>query len=112
MGQIAALQLVDQGKLSPEDSVSKYFPQFANPVVIENVFAPTYTFKPAQNAVLVKHLLNFSSGLFYRMTPDFGIAMPPEYTGEHINKEDPHGEFFSILQVGLPSMPDSSRSIL
>lgn len=100
MPQIAALQLLDQGKLAPETPVSQYFPQFSNPIILDDATSQNPTFKPANNIVQVKHLLNFTSGLFYPFTMDFGISLPPGYTGEH-DMNDPHSQFFSLLQVGL-----------
>jgi hypothetical protein len=79
--------------------VSEFFPQFANPVVLDNVMSPDSSFKPAQNVVLVKHLLNFTSGLFYPMIPDFGLKVPDSYAGNH-DLKDPHSEFFSLVKVG------------
>ncbi|KAF8172713.1 beta-lactamase/transpeptidase-like protein [Pholiota molesta] len=104
VAHIAALQLIEQGKLKEETPVSEYFPQFANPVVLDNIMSPSPSFKPAQNAVLVKHLLNFTSGLFYPMVPDFGIKVPHSYAGIH-DQKDPHSDFFSLLKGKYPGIP-------
>jgi hypothetical protein len=85
--------------MKEDTPVSEYFPQFANPVVLDNVMSPNPSFKPAQNVVLVKHLLNFTSGLFYSVLPDFGIKQTGAYTGIH-NPKDPHSDFLSLLKVG------------
>ncbi len=98
--QIAALQLVEQGRLSVETPVSEYFPQFANPIVLDNIMSPNPTFTPAKNVVRVQHLINFTSGLFYPFTMDFGISMVPPYAREH-DMNDPHSQFFSILKARI-----------
>ncbi|KAF9483311.1 beta-lactamase/transpeptidase-like protein [Pholiota conissans] len=93
IAHIAALQLIDQGKLTADTPVSEIFPQFANLVIVDNIMFPNPnpnpTFKPATNIMLVKHLLNFSSGLFYPWTQDFGYVAPHAYLGVHDTK-DPH----------------------
>ncbi|KAF8169815.1 beta-lactamase/transpeptidase-like protein [Pholiota molesta] len=95
IAHISALQLIEQGKLKEDTPVSEFFPQFANPVVLDN---------PAQNVVLVKHLLNFTSGLFYPMIPDFGLKVPDSYAGNH-DLKDPHSEFFSLVKGKYPGIP-------
>jgi CubicO group peptidase (beta-lactamase class C family) len=97
--QIAALQLIEQGKLKEETPVSEYFPQFANAIVLDNIMSPNSSSKPAQNIIRVKHLLNFTSGLFYSMISETGIKMPDAYGGIH-DLKDPHSDFLSLLQVG------------
>ncbi|KJA17769.1 hypothetical protein HYPSUDRAFT_191742 [Hypholoma sublateritium FD-334 SS-4] len=101
---IAALQLLEQGKLELDTPVSQYFPQLSNPIVLDDVMSQNPTFKPANNIIRVKHLLNFTSGLFYQFTMDFGISLPPPYSREH-DMNDPHSQFFSILQGELPGIP-------
>lgn len=58
---VAAMTLVEDGKLSVDDPVSKYLPEYANLTVIQ----PDGTTKPAQTPMLVKHLMSHTSGLIY-----------------------------------------------
>ncbi len=58
---IAAMTLVEDGKLSVDDPVSKYLPEYANLTVIQ----PDGTTKPSQTPMLVKHLMSHTSGLIY-----------------------------------------------
>lgn len=58
---VAAMTLVEEGKLSVDDPVSKYLPEYANLTVIQ----PDGTSKPATTPMLVKHLMAHTSGLIY-----------------------------------------------
>lgn len=58
---VAAMTLVEEGKLSVDDPVSKYLPEYANLTVIQ----PDGSAKPAQTTMLVKHLMAHTSGLIY-----------------------------------------------
>jgi len=57
---VAAMSMVEDGLLSVEDPVSKYFPQFAEMQVINN---ETGELRPAENVMTVEHLLTHKSGL-------------------------------------------------
>lgn len=56
----AIMQLIEQGKLSLEDKVSKYLPAYADYQILQNE-------KPVKNKVpmLIKHLVSMQSGLDY-----------------------------------------------
>ncbi len=58
---VAAMTLVEEGKLSVDDPVSKYLPEYANLTVMQ---ADGST-KPAQTPMLVRHLMSHTSGLIY-----------------------------------------------
>lgn len=64
---VAALQLVEEGKLNLEDPVSKYIPQFKNPHVLAsfNEADTTYTSIPANTEITIKNLLTHTSGIGY-----------------------------------------------
>ncbi|KJA17770.1 hypothetical protein HYPSUDRAFT_45930 [Hypholoma sublateritium FD-334 SS-4] len=102
IAHIAALQLIEQGKLTTETPVSKFFPQFENVVVLADITSAKPSYSPAKNAITVQHLLNFSSGLFY--PPTTGTAMPGPYAMPH-DKEDPHANFLAALQGNHPGIP-------
>ena len=66
----AAMQLVDQGRLSIDDPVEKYLPEFAKLQVME-LFDPAtgnYKLRPATKPVTVSHLHTHTSGLGYAFT--------------------------------------------
>lgn len=61
---LTAMALVEKGKLSLDDKVSKYLPEFANPKVL-SIFNPkdtTYTTLPATTEITIKHLLSQTAG--------------------------------------------------
>lgn len=58
---VAAMQLVEEGKLGLEDPVSKYIPEFANPKVLVG----NGVTRPATREATVRDLLSHKSGLIY-----------------------------------------------
>ena len=64
---VAALQLVEQGKLQLEEPVSKYLPQLKNMEVLEGFDSTTGkpSLRPALKPITFKHLLTHTSGLCY-----------------------------------------------
>jgi CubicO group peptidase (beta-lactamase class C family) len=58
---VAAMQLVEEGKLGLEDPISKYIPEFANPKVLVG----NGETRPAAREVTVRDLLAHKSGLIY-----------------------------------------------
>ena len=69
---VAVMMLVEQGKLSLDDPVSKYLPTFTDREVIAtfNPTDATYTTKKAGKEVLIRHLLTNTSGLAYTFSND------------------------------------------
>ena len=63
--QLAALQLMEREKIALEDPVVDCIPQMANPVILEDEMAENLVYTPAKNVARVKHLLNFTNGMFY-----------------------------------------------
>src|SRR5712664_99030 len=63
---VAALTLVDEGKLALDDRVDKYLPDF-HPQVITNVDLPaaTYNLRAPIRPVTVRHLMTHTSGIGY-----------------------------------------------
>ena len=71
---VTAMTLVEEGKLSVDDPVSKYLPEYANLTVMQ----PDGSTKPAQNPMLVRHLMAHTSGLIY------GFIQPTSPLGKHV----------------------------
>lgn len=94
--QLAALQLIEKGKLQGDTPVSTYLPVFKNPIVLDDVTAAKPSFKPAKNVVRVQHLLNFSSGLFYPAMLTLGKPYTTSY-----DVEDPLEHFYNTIKVSL-----------
>lgn len=63
---VAAMQLVEQGKIKLDEPIGKYIPDLANPRVIEG-YRPdgTAVLRPAKRAITLRHLLTHTSGFAY-----------------------------------------------
>jgi CubicO group peptidase (beta-lactamase class C family) len=64
---VAALILIERGKLKLDDPVYKYIPEFKSPVVIKE-FNPrdsTFTTEPAKSEITIRQLLTHTSGIGY-----------------------------------------------
>lgn len=63
----AAMKLVEEGKLSLNDKVSKYIPEFANPQVLLafNESDTTYSAVNAVKEITIKNLMTHTSGIGY-----------------------------------------------
>ena len=58
---IAAMRLVEEGKISLDDPVSKYIPEYANLTVVQG----NGKLAPAKNAMTVEHLFAMTGGMTY-----------------------------------------------
>jgi methyl acetate hydrolase len=67
---VAAMQLVEQGRLGLDDPVEKYLPEFSAPKVFESFDRATgaYRLRPAARLPTVRHVLTHTSGLAYPFT--------------------------------------------
>ncbi len=62
----AVMMLWEQGRFRLDDPVSKYIPEFKNPVVLDSLHEDgTYTTKPADKEISIRHLLTHTSGIGY-----------------------------------------------
>ena len=69
---VAALMLVEEGRLSLDDPVARHLPAFADPQVYESGTSADVRTRPARQPLLVRHLLTHTSGLtfaFYHSHP-------------------------------------------
>lgn len=98
--KLAALKLIEEGKLELEHPVSDYFPEFANLVMIDDQMAPHWTYKPAQTVMTVKHLLHHTSGLFYPIRDIKFDQQMDAYAAPH-DGDDPVSEFISLVKVNV-----------
>lgn len=64
---IAAMLLVEDGKISLDDPVSKYFPAFANMRVLTSPDTSLDSV-PAKNPILIRNLLTHTAGLGYNIS--------------------------------------------
>jgi CubicO group peptidase (beta-lactamase class C family) len=66
MTSVAALQLLEEGRLSLADPVATYLPELANLTVQHTGTDGTYTNKPAARPPTIQDLLRHTSGFSYR----------------------------------------------
>jgi len=103
---LAALKLLDQGKITLDTPVENYLPELRNPVIVDQSSEKETTFTPAKTAITVKHLLNFTSGLFYPFSAENPFALPEAYYSKDMHAAaDPVSAFFDIVKGGLPGVP-------
>jgi CubicO group peptidase (beta-lactamase class C family) len=94
---IAVMTLFEEGKFLLDDPISKYIPEFKNPVVLDkfNEKDTTYTTIPANREITIRDLLTHTSGIDY---PGIGSAkmnaiyakskIPTGFVNEKINLGD------------------------
>ena len=62
----AVMMLWEQGKFRLDDPVSKYIPEFKNPVVLDSLLDDgSYTTITAEKEISIRHLLTHTSGIGY-----------------------------------------------
>jgi len=81
---VAAMQLVEQRRVSLDEPAEKYLPDLANLKVFQTFDAQTgaYTLRQATRTPTVRHLLTHTSGLGYNFTSPIVRDFKPR-TGEH-----------------------------
>ncbi|KAJ7459752.1 beta-lactamase/transpeptidase-like protein [Mycena latifolia] len=102
---IAALKLIEQGKIELDTQVEQILPELANPVVVTGFDdAGKILTTPAKSKITFGQLLNHTSGLDYGVdgtTPASGmpLAYSHSYKGEDVSN------FFKIIKGSLPGVP-------
>ncbi len=83
MTSVAALQLLEEGRINLADPVGNYLPELANMTVVEPSGGATLVTRPAGRSPTIQDLLRHTSGMTYRdrgMTPAHKL-----YPGSSIN---------------------------
>lgn len=62
---VAALMLIEQGKMALEDPISRWVPELADPRVLRDPAGPLDDTVPARRAITVEDLLTHRSGIAY-----------------------------------------------
>ncbi|WP_326784538.1 serine hydrolase domain-containing protein [Streptomyces sp. NBC_00151] len=73
---VAALMLLEEGRLGLDDPVADFLPTFAEPRVYVGGSGPDTTTRPARQPILIRHLLTHTAGLtfgFYHAHPVDGL---------------------------------------
>jgi CubicO group peptidase (beta-lactamase class C family) len=63
---VAVMMLVEEGRLSLDDPLSKYIPEFAHPMVVPVGSAADARGVPADRVITIRDLLTHTSGITYR----------------------------------------------
>ena len=71
---VAALMLMDEGKLKLDDPITKWLPEFANMQVLESATGPVDDTYPAPRDITVEDLFTHRAGLAYAFTSIGPIA--------------------------------------
>ncbi|KAK7033409.1 beta-lactamase/transpeptidase-like protein [Favolaschia claudopus] len=108
---IAALQLVDQGKITLDTPVETIIPELANPVIVtaHDEVGHIKTTVPAKGKITLSQLLNHTSGLDYALDGTFpktgpGFGMPIAYS-HHYKEGEGVSKFFEIIKGSHPGVP-------
>ncbi|KAJ7288425.1 beta-lactamase [Mycena rebaudengoi] len=105
---IAAMQLIEQGKITLDTPVDEVLPELANPVVVTEYGAdgkPSAT-TPAKSKITFGQLLNHSSGLDYYLGGyPLDSMLPFSYTTIYKDNRSGVSEFFKLNKGALPGQP-------
>ncbi|KAF7374588.1 hypothetical protein MSAN_00343400 [Mycena sanguinolenta] len=108
---IAALKLIEQGKITLDTPVETVLPELANPVIVtahDEAGRPTAS-TPAKGKILFGQLLNHSSGLDYSVDGTAPQTGPTRYMPVACSYRYKEGEgvpkFLEIIKGSLPGIP-------
>ena len=65
---LAALMLVEEGKLGLDDPITRWMPEFADMLVLDDPAAPISQTSPAPREITVEDLMTHRSGIAYAFT--------------------------------------------
>jgi CubicO group peptidase (beta-lactamase class C family) len=71
---VAALQLLEEGKLKLDDPITKWMPEFSDMRVLKDATGPLDQTEPAARAITVEDLMTHRSGLAYDFSSQGPIA--------------------------------------
>ncbi|KAJ3504818.1 hypothetical protein NLJ89_g7737 [Agrocybe chaxingu] len=105
----AILQLVGRGLLGYDTPVALIIPELANPIVITDPSSPSSTYAPAKTPILLRHLLNHTSGLYYPPHKRSSEDLAPANTRGPYEGDHSVAQFFRILRSGLAVFGEEYR---
>ena len=62
---VAAMMLLEEGKIALEDPISRWIPELANPTVLRDAAGPLHEIVPVRRAITIEDLLTHRSGIAY-----------------------------------------------
>jgi CubicO group peptidase (beta-lactamase class C family) len=84
---VAVMMLYEEGLFLLNEPVSKYIPEFKNPVILKKKANDQDYTVPAENEVTIHHLLTHSSGLTYHWNTRLGPYYDEKDIGHGVKKE-------------------------
>jgi CubicO group peptidase (beta-lactamase class C family) len=85
---VAALMLMEEGKLALEDPITRWLPEFANMQVLKDPAGPLENVEPARRDITVEDLFTHRAGLAYAFTSVGPIAYAHQNAlGDVLNSE-------------------------
>ncbi|KAJ7288458.1 beta-lactamase/transpeptidase-like protein [Mycena rebaudengoi] len=103
---IAAMQLIEQGKIHLSSPVAQFLPELANPLIVTSRTADgkIATTAKAHNPITFGQLLNHTAGLDYTLDPAPVGSLPAAILRSYDKNED-SSAFFKTMQGSLPGQP-------
>jgi len=106
---VAAMILIEEGKMALEDDISMYLPEYKNlqmaiPNKVVQGEIPPFDLIPCNEPIRVKHLLTHTSGLIYAMVAPNYLKTTWE-TGEYQNFENIAAQSKAIAKLPLIAFP-------
>ena len=107
---VAALMLMEEGRLKLDDPITKWAPEFADMQVLKDAQGPVDQTYPAPRDITIEDLMTHRAGLAYGFTSTGPIAYAhQEALGDVLNSDTPPDAWMKALG-GLPlSYPPGER---
>jgi CubicO group peptidase (beta-lactamase class C family) len=107
---VAALMLMEEGKLRLDDPITKWLPEFADMVVLKDAQGPLDQTYPATRDITVEDLMTHRSGLAYGFTSIGPIAHAHQKALGDVLNSDMQPDAWMKALGGLPlSFPPGER---
>jgi CubicO group peptidase (beta-lactamase class C family) len=95
---VAALMLVEQGRIALEDPIARWVPELASPRVMRDAVGPLDDTVPAQRAITIEDLLTHRSGIGYAFFSEGPLKQAYESTlGDPVMNRSTPDEWLAAL---------------
>jgi CubicO group peptidase (beta-lactamase class C family) len=78
---VAVLSLMEQGRLTVNDSAGKWIPTFAKTTVLTRSADGNWSTVPAKRPITIRDLLTHTAGINYGQEPEFAVQYAPKGLG-------------------------------